>query len=122
MTEAKLKGAEVRKEDIEKCESIASAPIYGANEGGSGAEEESEDNGGTTGDKPNDLEPTWESGDSYYYIHAKTAQAHRNRVFHDFGAGLGRNRVRLDLFTRGIDRQAEDVHIRAPGQPHTKSL
>lgn len=29
------------------------------------------------------------------------AQAHRNRVFHDFRAGLCRNLVSSDLFTRG---------------------
>ena len=29
-----------------------------------------------------------ELGYSCYYIHAKMAQAHRNRVFHDFRAGL----------------------------------
>ena len=33
------------------------------------------------------------------------AQAHRNRVFHDFRAGLCRNLVCSDLFTRGIDIQ-----------------
>ncbi|MPC99921.1 putative ATP-dependent RNA helicase me31b [Portunus trituberculatus] len=32
-------------------------------------------------------------GYSCYYIHAKMAQAHRNRVFHDFRAGLCRNLV-----------------------------
>lgn len=36
-----------------------------------------------------------------YYIHAKMAQHHRNRVFHDFRAGLCRNLVCSDLFTRG---------------------
>lgn len=30
-----------------------------------------------------------------YYIHAKMAQAHRNRVFHDFRAGLCRNLVNI---------------------------
>merc|ERR1712050_735997 len=44
-----------------------------------------------------------ELGYSCYYIHAKMAQAHRNRVFHDFRAGLCRNLVCSDLFTRGID-------------------
>ena len=42
-----------------------------------------------------------ELGYSCYYIHAKMAQAHRNRVFHDFRAGLCRNLVcsgELDLF------------------------
>ncbi|XP_014222343.1 putative ATP-dependent RNA helicase me31b isoform X2 [Trichogramma pretiosum] len=46
-----------------------------------------------------------------YYIHAKMAQAHRNRVFHDFRAGLCRNLVCSDLFTRGIDVQAVNVVI-----------
>merc|ERR1712096_323015 len=48
---------------------------------------------------------------SCYYIHAKMAQAHRNRVFHDFRAGLCRNLVCSDLFTRGIDIQAVNVVI-----------
>ena len=39
------------------------------------------------------------------------AQAHRNRVFHDFRAGLCRNLVCSDLFTRGIDIQAVNVVI-----------
>nr|CAD7590665.1 unnamed protein product [Timema genevievae] len=43
-----------------------------------------------------------ELGYCCYYIHAKMAQAHRNRVFHDF---------RADLFTRGIDVQAVNVVI-----------
>ena len=34
-----------------------------------------------------------ELGYSCYYIHARMAQAHRNRVFHDFRAGLCRNLV-----------------------------
>jgi len=41
-----------------------------------------------------------ELGYCCYYIHAKMAQAHRNRVFHDFRAGLCRNLVcsgRIDL-------------------------
>merc|ERR1712218_765658 len=38
-----------------------------------------------------------ELGYSCYYIHAKMAQAHRNRVFHDFRAGLCRNLVCFDL-------------------------
>ena len=46
-----------------------------------------------------------ELGYSCYYIHAKMAQAHRNRVFHDFRAGPCRNLVCSDLFTRGIDIQ-----------------
>jgi len=52
-----------------------------------------------------------ELGYSCYYIHAKMAQAHRNRVFHDFRAGLCRNLVCSDLFTRGIDIQAVNVVI-----------
>merc|ERR1719374_298624 len=52
-----------------------------------------------------------ELGYSCYYIHAKMAQAHRNRVFHDFCAGLCRNLVCSDLFTRGIDIQAVNVVI-----------
>merc|ERR1711860_188298 len=51
-----------------------------------------------------------ELGYSCYYIHAKMAQAHRNRVFHDFRAGLCRNLVCSDLFTRGIDIQVS-THI-----------
>lgn len=39
------------------------------------------------------------------------AQAHRNRVFHDFRSGLCRNLVCSDLFTRGIDVQAVNVVI-----------
>jgi ATP-dependent RNA helicase DDX6/DHH1 len=39
------------------------------------------------------------------------AQANRNRVFHDFRAGLCRNLVCTDLFTRGIDIQAVNVVI-----------
>lgn len=46
-----------------------------------------------------------------YYIHAKMAQAYRNRVFHDFRNGLCRNLVCSDLFTRGIDVQAVNVVI-----------
>nr|QOS47384.1 DEAD-box DDX6 [Locusta migratoria] len=52
-----------------------------------------------------------ELGYCCYYIHAKMAQAHRNRVFHDFRAGLCRNLVCSDLFTRGIDVQAVNVVI-----------
>jgi ATP-dependent RNA helicase DDX6/DHH1 len=52
-----------------------------------------------------------ELGFSCFYIHAKMAQAHRNRVFHDFRAGLCRNLVSSDLFTRGIDIQAVNVVI-----------
>ncbi|GLH01786.1 Putative ATP-dependent RNA helicase me31b [Gryllus bimaculatus] len=52
-----------------------------------------------------------ELGYCCYYIHAKMAQAHRNRIFHDFRAGLCRNLVCTDLFTRGIDVQAVNVVI-----------
>lgn len=52
-----------------------------------------------------------ELGYCCYYIHARMAQAHRNRVFHDFRAGLCRNLVCSDLFTRGIDVQAVNVVI-----------
>lgn len=50
-------------------------------------------------------------GYSCYYIHSRMAQAHRNRVFHDFRAGMCRNLVCTDLFTRGIDIQAVNVVI-----------
>ena len=46
-----------------------------------------------------------ELGYSCFYIHARMDQQHRNRVFHDFRQGLGRNLVCSDLFTRGIDIQ-----------------
>lgn len=52
-----------------------------------------------------------ELGYSCFYIHARMAQAHRNRVFHDFRAGACRNLVCSDLFTRGIDIQAVNVVI-----------
>lgn len=52
-----------------------------------------------------------ELGYCCYYIHAKMAQIHRNRVFHDFRNGLCRNLVCSDLFTRGIDVQAVNVVI-----------
>ncbi|XP_014666986.1 PREDICTED: ATP-dependent RNA helicase cgh-1-like [Priapulus caudatus] len=52
-----------------------------------------------------------ELGYSCYYIHAKMAQGHRNKVFHDFRAGMCRNLVCTDLFTRGIDIQAVNVVI-----------
>jgi ATP-dependent RNA helicase DDX6/DHH1 len=52
-----------------------------------------------------------ELGYSCYYIHAKMAQNHRNRVFHDFRDGNCRNLVCSDLFTRGIDIQAVNVVI-----------
>jgi len=52
-----------------------------------------------------------ELGYSCYYIHSRMLQAHRNRVFHDFRAGLCRNLVCTDLFTRGIDIQAVNVVV-----------
>ncbi|KAH0930878.1 hypothetical protein HID58_016605 [Brassica napus] len=52
-----------------------------------------------------------ELGYSCFYIHAKMAQDHRNRVFHDFRNGACRNLVCTDLFTRGIDIQAVNVVI-----------
>jgi ATP-dependent RNA helicase DDX6/DHH1 len=52
-----------------------------------------------------------ELGYSCYYIHSRMAQAHRNRVFHDFRKGLCRNLVCSDLLTRGIDIQAVNVVI-----------
>lgn len=52
-----------------------------------------------------------ELGYSCYYIHARMNQTHRSRVFHDFRAGLCRNLVCSDLFTRGIDIQAVNVVI-----------
>ncbi|XP_064394431.1 probable ATP-dependent RNA helicase ddx6 [Halichondria panicea] len=50
-------------------------------------------------------------GYSCFYIHSKMAQAHRNRVFHDFRNGECRNLVCTDLLTRGIDIQAVNVVI-----------
>jgi ATP-dependent RNA helicase DDX6/DHH1 len=50
-------------------------------------------------------------GYSCFYSHAKMLQAHRNRVFHDFRAGMTRNLVCSDLLTRGIDIQAVNVVI-----------
>ncbi|VDN57959.1 unnamed protein product [Dracunculus medinensis] len=52
-----------------------------------------------------------EIGYSCYYIHSRMAQAHRNRVFHDFRQGNCRNLVCSDLLTRGIDIQAVNVVI-----------
>ena len=52
-----------------------------------------------------------ELGYSCYYIHSRMAQAHRNRVFHDFRQGNCRNLVCSDLLTRGIDIQAVNVVI-----------
>jgi len=50
-------------------------------------------------------------GFSCYYIHAKMAQQHRNKVFHDFRSGHCRNLVCTDLFTRGIDIKSVNVVI-----------
>ena len=47
-----------------------------------------------------------ELGYSYYYIHAKMVQAHRNRAFYDLRAGLCRNLACSDRFTGGINIQA----------------
>jgi len=52
-----------------------------------------------------------ELGYSCFYIHAKMAQTHRNRVFHDFREGHSRCLVSSDLFTRGIDCQDVNVVI-----------
>lgn len=52
-----------------------------------------------------------EIGYSCFYSHARMQQEHRNRVFHDFRAGLTRNLVCSDLLTRGIDIQAVNVVI-----------
>ncbi|KRX63805.1 ATP-dependent RNA helicase cgh-1 [Trichinella sp. T6] len=52
-----------------------------------------------------------ELGYSCYYIHSRMAQAHRNRVFHDFRMGYCRNLVCSDLLTRGIDIQAVNVVV-----------
>eukprot|EP01125_Pyxidicula_operculata_P011207 TRINITY_DN3663_c0_g1_i1.p1 TRINITY_DN3663_c0_g1~~TRINITY_DN3663_c0_g1_i1.p1 ORF type:complete len:433 (-),score=99.38 TRINITY_DN3663_c0_g1_i1:243-1541(-) len=50
-------------------------------------------------------------GFSCFFIHAKMAQAHRNRVFHDFRNHGCRNLVCSDLFTRGIDIPTVNVVI-----------
>lgn len=52
-----------------------------------------------------------ELGYSCFYSHAKMLQHHRNKVFHDFRAGVCRNLVCSDLLTRGIDIQAVNVVI-----------
>jgi len=52
-----------------------------------------------------------EIGYSCFYIHSRMAQAHRNRVFHDFRQGHCRNLVCSDLLTRGIDIQSVNVVI-----------
>ncbi|RMD41015.1 hypothetical protein DV735_g4138, partial [Chaetothyriales sp. CBS 134920] len=52
-----------------------------------------------------------ELGYSCFYSHARMLQQHRNKVFHDFRAGVSRNLVCSDLLTRGIDIQAVNVVI-----------
>jgi len=52
-----------------------------------------------------------ELGYSCFYSHAKMLQQARNKVFHDFRAGVSRNLVCSDLLTRGIDIQAVNVVI-----------
>jgi len=52
-----------------------------------------------------------ELGYSCFYSHAKMLQQNRNKVFHDFRAGVSRNLVCSDLLTRGIDIQAVNVVI-----------
>ncbi|KIW87364.1 ATP-dependent RNA helicase dhh1 [Cladophialophora bantiana CBS 173.52] len=52
-----------------------------------------------------------ELGYSCFYSHAKMLQQNRNKVFHDFRAGVCRNLVCSDLLTRGIDIQAVNVVI-----------
>ncbi|ESO11450.1 hypothetical protein HELRODRAFT_104628 [Helobdella robusta] len=58
---------------------------------------------------------------SCFYIHARMDQQHRNRVFHDFRQGLGRNLVCSDLFTRGIDIQAVNVVINFDFPKHAET-
>jgi len=62
-----------------------------------------------------------ELGYSCFYIHSKMNQQHRNRVFHDFRQGLGRNLVCSDLFTRGIDIQAVNVVINFDFPRHSET-
>jgi len=57
-----------------------------------------------------------ELGYCCYYIHAKMAQAHRNRVFHDFRAGLCRNLVcsgnwnfTIEACAGGVKKNQSDV-------------
>ena len=59
-----------------------------------------------------------ELGYSCFYIHAKMAQQHRNRVFHDFRQGLCRNLVCSGQYARrppgGATRGGSDdtfVHV-----------
>lgn len=62
-----------------------------------------------------------ELGYSCFYIHARMDQQHRNRIFHDFRQGLGRNLVCSDLFTRGIDIQAVNVVINFDFPKHAET-
>ena len=52
-----------------------------------------------------------ELGYSCFYSHAKMLQHSRNKVYHDFRAGVCRNLVCSDLLTRGTDIQAVNVVI-----------
>lgn len=60
-------------------------------------------------------------GHSCYYIHAQMPQAQRNKVFHDFKAGVGRNLVCSDLLTRGIDIQSVNVVINFDMPRHSET-
>lgn len=62
-----------------------------------------------------------ELGYSCFYIHSKMAQAHRNKVFHDFRQGACRNLVCSDLFNRGIDVQAVNVVINFDFPQHAET-
>jgi len=62
-----------------------------------------------------------ELGYSCFYIHAKMNQQYRNRVFHDFRQGRGRNLVCSDLFTRGIDIQSVNVVINFDFPKHSET-
>lgn len=62
-----------------------------------------------------------ELGYSCFYIHAKMNQQYRNRVFHDFRQGRGRNLVCSDLFTRGIDIQSVNVVINFDFPRHSET-
>jgi len=50
-------------------------------------------------------------GFSCYYIHARMAQRHRRKVFHDFRSGHCKNLVCTDLITRGIDVASVNVVV-----------
>jgi len=50
-------------------------------------------------------------GFSCYYIHARMAQQHRRKVFHDFRSGHCKNLVCTDLITRGIDVASVNVVV-----------